>query len=833
MRLSALHRIAECLFRRSIFPVAVTLLFLLASSLVFPISISAQTSADSTNSDNTFTIPVTDPDVPHNMHTFAQAALIEVMSSVMCVLSGIDIVNPDKPCLGINPVTHKIGYAPQSSQDQPQIGGMLGMTTNLISQLYTPPASSVDYFQYISENFGIVKTARAQQLPGADQWGYGFVALGPIMPVWRAVLNMAYLFLVLIFVIIGLGIMLRVKIDPRTVMTIQNQIPRVVICILLITFSYAIAGLMVDAMWTVTYMGINLVTNVNNPSVGGGQKLSQKATSTILQTPITYANQVFANDAPGPFGWGITVITASVSKGMGNIMRDLIKSLISKPGAQCFSWTGGFLGVFPHVDIGACFADLVGWISFFMFLIIIFVVILVTLFRIWFMLLKAYIYVLMYTVLAPIWIVFGLLPNRPLGFEKWIRSMFVNLAVFPLVAFLFVAARILIEIFNNAQPNQTFIPPLVGNPSMKDFGILLAFGMLLMGPTLIDWLRDSMKVPGTKHGGAIGGALAAGAAVPGAVAAKSWANLNYKNPTTGEAVGVLARKKQDMGNAALDKVSKVPGVGKLASTASDRRQYYQQHGTLHGFEKGADWKGNEDKASKRRTFDSLIKDDRSGFKPFVNEKTGKRWENTSGDFGDWYKQQQPPKKQHWWNKKKGGGDEGTGETPPPAPSGPKGPQPPPQGPGGGSQASARATGPAGGGQADTTGRQGGGSGVTNVRGGQVNVTGGIISIKGNVQGSRPARGGGALSPTTRTARPMHPSMGPRPQGGKVAGGGSSPAAAKPITTSTAPQPSADTETAPVAPPSGHAAGKHTDAPTYNEIRKKLEQKMGGGNGESA
>ena len=82
--------------------------------------------------------------------------------------------------------------------------------------------------------------------------------------------------------------MLRIKIDPRTVMTIQNQIPRVIICIILITFSYAFAGAMIDVMWAVTYMGVNKITQTVNPQLAGcngidGQSLKIGRMEFILE----------------------------------------------------------------------------------------------------------------------------------------------------------------------------------------------------------------------------------------------------------------------------------------------------------------------------------------------------------------------------------------------------------------------------------------------------------------------------------------------------------------------------------------------------------------------
>ena len=84
--------------------------------------------------------------------------------------------------------------------------------------------------------------------------GTGFDGLKPLLPLWTVFRNIVYILFVLVFVIIGVAIMLRLKIDPRTVMTIQNQIPKLIIGILLVTFSFSIAGFLIDIMYTSIYL---------------------------------------------------------------------------------------------------------------------------------------------------------------------------------------------------------------------------------------------------------------------------------------------------------------------------------------------------------------------------------------------------------------------------------------------------------------------------------------------------------------------------------------------------------------------------------------------------
>ncbi len=482
------------------------------------------TYAQTTTDLNSYVVPNTDSNVPHNLHTYAQSVLIEVTSAVVCELVGVDPINPTQSCLGINPQSHKLGLAPNNST---QIGGVLGLSTNLITALYTPPASGLDYVRYMSSNFGLVKHVYAQNS--------GFDALRPLLNMWVSIRDVAYLALVVVFIIIGLAVMLRIKIDPRTVMTVQNQIPRVIIGILLITFSYAIAGAMVDAMWIATYAGINIMTqgqgmNVPIPHAGGGgcgtTPLSQLATQDLLTHPLGFFNDVFSEGCNFLTGGGVFSVSGDVAGSLGSIIGGIISNFFnSNPNAQCI---GGFP---PSVDPGACVADFFGFIVSRLVAVvsalIIFIILIVLLFRIWFALLKAYAMVLVYTVASPLYILLGLLPGKPLGgFQGWIRRMFANLAVFPATALLLVFARILETTVQPTGDNKWFIPPLTANPNISHFQALAVLGVLLVTPSLLDIIRNSIGAKTSQAvSAAIGAGIAGGAAPVAGASGLAWKRM--------------------------------------------------------------------------------------------------------------------------------------------------------------------------------------------------------------------------------------------------------------------------------------------------------------------
>ncbi|HEX8965200.1 MAG TPA: hypothetical protein VF820_02070, partial [Patescibacteria group bacterium] len=197
-----------------------------------------------------------DPVVANTGHNKTQIALIDILSGFTCQLAGFDPATPDHKCLELNMKTGVIGYATSHSD------GLLGILASAATTMYTTmPAHTSDYIAYVKSNFGIVKPSYAQSA------GQGYQGLNPMVGIWVAIRNVAYLFIVLIFIFIGFAIMLRVKIDPRTVMTIENQIPKIIVGLILITFSFAIAGFLIDLMYVLIFLLFQIyssIPNINN-----------------------------------------------------------------------------------------------------------------------------------------------------------------------------------------------------------------------------------------------------------------------------------------------------------------------------------------------------------------------------------------------------------------------------------------------------------------------------------------------------------------------------------------------------------------------------------------
>lgn len=474
--------------------------------------------------------PNVNSNVPKNLHFWTQNVMLEVMSSMICQLAGIDPSNPNQACLGIDRKTGKIGFVKNG-------GGAIGVTGSLIAGTFLIPVHFSDYATYAVNNFGFPKKSYAQNT------GIGYTGLQPVVGLFTIFRNIAYLLMVFVFVIIGVAIMLRLRIDPRTVMTIQNQIPKLIIGLVMITFSYAIVGLLIDAMWISTYFAVNTLTPTGQRAlvVGG-----------ITQSAPGFAQAVLAGEG------GIIGLAAGGASGVGDLVRNTLQSpqisdALKSPQAACDTldfgckisdMIGGAIGSLLSTVFGWIISVLATVIVFFIFII----AILVALFKLLFALIKSFVTILLDTILAPFWILGGLLPGagQSIGIGPWLRDVVANLAVFPAVVFLFLVAKVIMDgLQDQANVATNFNPPLIGNATAQNasnFAALIAVGFILAAPGVVDSVKKALKASG---GVGLGGA-AVGAAAAGAVGGAIGSRLYYRDPRTGETRGPLANAQKNV-----------------------------------------------------------------------------------------------------------------------------------------------------------------------------------------------------------------------------------------------------------------------------------------------
>lgn len=482
-------------------------------------------------------------------HLQTQNIMIEVMSSLACQLSGVDPIKPSQPCFGIDRESGKIGFVKNGN-------GVVGALTTMIKKTFLVPVHFSDYVAYTSNNFGIVKKTYAQ--------GIGFVGLQPVLGLYTIFRNLSYVLLVFVFVVIGVAIMLRLKIDPRTVMTVQNQIPKLIIGLVMITFSYAIAGLLIDMMWVSTYFVINTIAPAEQqPTV----------IAALTQGVPGFASSLFSDKG------GLIVLARDASSSVG----DLIKGIFSSPsfptlpqgptkdcGLDIFCHVGGFIESSIQTLMSAIVATLLSIVASIIAFLIFMIAILVQLFKLWFALIKAFVSILLDVMLAPFWILAGLLPGAgpSVGIGAWLRDLAANLAVFPAVVFLFLVARIIMQGFTNVavtsgEGSLAFNPPLIGNATTNPdiFAAIIAVGFILSAPSFVETVKKAFKSNGL--GGGMGG-LSAGQAATAVIAGGIGGRLYRRDPRTGEVKGAVGTRVQSFfGESVQGKSRYLRGVGRF------------------------------------------------------------------------------------------------------------------------------------------------------------------------------------------------------------------------------------------------------------------------------
>ncbi|MGI5826171.1 MAG: hypothetical protein ACOX50_02030 [Patescibacteria group bacterium] len=355
-----------------------------------------------------------------------------------------------------------IGEPTDNPQNLPSLykGGMIMSLGKMVDTLcFNPPVSSKEYFADVSKNFG-VKTAHAQ--------GIGFAGLQNLLPLWKATRNLAYVFFVLIFMYVGLAIMFRVKIDPKTVISIQSALPKFIIALILITFSYAIVGLMIDLIYVLIYLGI---VALREPIMAYSDK-------SVVDLQAEYMNASFFKIVELLWTGAGRTIQETTDLPTGGIafagfLAVAIASLIT-------SWASGFAlaALLPVLVIA--------------------IILVVLVFKLFFALLSAYINIIIAVIIGPIQIMMGAIPGSSGGFNVWFKNLLANILVFPAVILVLLIGWLL-----TGANGPRWEPPMFATGGSALPGII-GMGLLLLTTKIPDMIKEAFKIKGQGYGKAIG-----------------------------------------------------------------------------------------------------------------------------------------------------------------------------------------------------------------------------------------------------------------------------------------------------------------------------------------
>ncbi|MBI3380216.1 hypothetical protein HY029_05675 [Candidatus Gottesmanbacteria bacterium] len=383
---------------------------------------------------------------------------------------------------GFLPLNRKLAALDNKSRALPFLSNAMAM---IIS---TPPASGIVYVADVLQNAGIIaKPAYAQ--------GIGFAGLAPLLPIWKAARNLSYGILILVMLAIGFMIIFRMKIDPKTVISVQAALPRIVMTLIIITFSYAIAGFLIDLMYLVIFLVIDLVTlalkslppntvpdymtNTNDLML----QFTQSGWSGVWNLLGFLFNIELAARAFQQFFLGSAanlVIGSGASLGLGGILMHLFGSTAMIP------ILGTALGPGLTFVGGAALIPLV-------IILIIALGLFYTFVRLFFLLLNSYIQLIISILIGPILLLKEAIPGQS-ALKDWIKGLVANLVVFPATVLVIMFAWIMTAITWQSNIWGAPLTPTGGGGEVclpgqtcrgNPIAIFIGLGIIFLAPNLV------------------------------------------------------------------------------------------------------------------------------------------------------------------------------------------------------------------------------------------------------------------------------------------------------------------------------------------------------------
>lgn len=285
--------------------------------------------------------------------------------------------------------------------DLPASEGGIDAVASLTNSMYAlRPASTGYYIAYLKEK-GTVPGIK----PAYAQTGFAVQAFTPVLKLWELSRNIALLGFTVIFIAIGFMIMLRTKIDPRTVVTVQQAIPKLVVGIILVLFSYAIIGLIID------------VVNVGT-----------RAIATLLQQ-----QGFIAQDGPTPSSGNpserLSILLNTNIFGLFQQLYNVDNLVIAIGDLSEFNTVAQVLK-FDQILTGGGITRTVLWIAMF-----------VAVIRTFFMLLTNYLIITLYVIFSPFQFLMIALPGQG-DLAGWVRKILSRVLVFPVAFFMLALGAI-------------------------------------------------------------------------------------------------------------------------------------------------------------------------------------------------------------------------------------------------------------------------------------------------------------------------------------------------------------------------------------------------------
>ncbi len=409
--------------------------------------------------------------------------------------------------------------------------GLLGIQAKAIAMLYDNQVSSREYIADILNNMGVPTVSKAYAQ------GTGYTAMQPFLEFWKVFRNLAYSLYIIMFVVVGIMIMLRTKVNAQTIITIQTALPNLLITLILITFSYAIVGFMIDIMYFLIYFVVYLIASVG-----------------IIEAPVMIT-RLMSHSAWSVIFEGRNSIISAIASSLTGVLHSL--------------GTGG-------LDALGTFISMVS--PMYLMVAIAFVVAMV---KLMFTLVKSYVMLIVQTVTAPVQILMNAMPGSK-AFSEWLKKTASYLIPFPVAAAMFVFAGILVgnptdKTFFGGETNpfgvdesaaiyqnreDMWLPPFTltgagATPGSADILSLIGFFIFLMTPAAVKMAQDWLQVKESPYTAEAFGNAAMGAKAGGILPGWAWKSYQEElaSKRSAKALGSVIGRQDELHK------EKTPGNG--------------------------------------------------------------------------------------------------------------------------------------------------------------------------------------------------------------------------------------------------------------------------------
>lgn len=426
------------------------------------------------------------------------------------------------------------------------------------------PFSAIGYFKNLANKLNPIKEVHAQ-----TAGGFGINSFDSILRLWTIIRNITYIFFVVFVLVLAFMVMFRVRTSPQTAITLQSALVSVVIGLILVTFSYAIAGFLLDLMYV--FIGILALIFGSSGLFVDNQNWRYFFDILTIGPELGLTN----------LGPTEIQIPATVHLGIGGLSLQfmalfyfaLIVSLLSSI---------GIFALFPPTWGAASLFSLIATI-------LVSIVLLIAEFRIMILLFRTYARILLLVAFSPIIIGLGVVvPN--IGFRTWLRDLIASLAVFPVIGTLFMLAffflgggyhslgaigslfsnftNFMVAVFDFTGTAQTIIPPTTqagifegqrwvapfmgGRHFIGVIWVIVSLILITMIPSTAQLIQSIIQGQPFNYGAALGQALgpartAAGMAAVGPIGAVG------ERVATKFGVGTRARRTVEIITEAMQK----------------------------------------------------------------------------------------------------------------------------------------------------------------------------------------------------------------------------------------------------------------------------------------